>query len=141
MKTDNDLKYITCGGEGCDYTFPASRKVLNNPRKPCPNCGSTARKITMQPFTAVVSGQATMSGIAFTASKSKYFAKLWHKVETYRLNGRLQDVVRSLNKRTGQYDEVIVYKDTGEIAREVHEPLLKHTGHGSAKTKRSNPAT
>jgi hypothetical protein len=73
--------------------------------------------------------------VGFAKSKSKWFAKVWSKVELFKLLDRYHKLERSLNKRTDEYHEVIHDAESGELIREVHEPLSEHQGHGSAKKR------
>jgi hypothetical protein len=46
---------------------------------------------------------------------------------------RMVHVYRDLNRETNRYRERVTDPETGEVLREVDEPLDEHTGHGSAK--------
>ena len=57
------------------------------------------------------------------------------KLEWFRKLGRWHQVTRIVNRRDDEYHEVIVDGQTGEVVREVHEPLSQHRGHGSARSR------
>jgi hypothetical protein len=50
--------------------------------------------------------------------------------------GRWIDRYRSIDREADRYDEVIRDKATGEIIREVHQPLSQHRDRGSARPNR-----
>ena len=60
----------------------------------------------------------------------------------YKEDGRVYWIEREIDRIANEYYERIVDKETGEVVREVHEPLTEHRGHGSARrvTKQSPPS-
>ena len=46
-------------------------------------------------------------------------------------------IKREINRDANEYYERIINKETGEVVREVVEPLTEHTGRGSAKNQKS----
>ena len=51
-------------------------------------------------------------------------------------NNRLVEKYRLIDKNKNLYKEKIIDKETGEIIKNVEEPLDQHQGHGSAKFRR-----
>lgn len=51
----------------------------------------------------------------------------------FRRTGRWHSLFRRIDHVNGTYDEIITDEQTGEVVREVHEPLSEHTGRGSAR--------
>jgi hypothetical protein len=45
-------------------------------------------------------------------------------------------VSRAIDRDNDRYDEVITDAVTGEVLREIHEPLSQHRDHGSARPDR-----
>ena len=43
---------------------------------------------------------------------------------------------RTIDKDKDQYSEIVTEPETGEVIHRCEEPLSKHRGHGSAKTKK-----
>ena len=58
----------------------------------------------------------------------------------FRLSGRIHFVEREINRLTNEYHERIIDKLTGQVVREVHEPLTQHQGRGAAKRRRKPPS-
>jgi hypothetical protein len=50
---------------------------------------------------------------------------------------RWMDLVRVIDRRNDRYRESVVDQVTGEVVREVDEPLSEHTGRGSARQRKS----
>lgn len=68
--------------------------------------------------------QAGSNKVAFdTRSGASYYRKdnVWHRL------------VRNIDHVNDRYTETITIMKTGELVRQVDEPLSEHTGHGSAK--------
>ena len=61
----------------------------------------------------------------------------WDREESrgYELNqeGHLMSKVRILDRKEDYYKELVINTDTGNIDRDVEQPLSEHTGRGSAK--------
>lgn len=101
---------------------------------PCPNCGSSARRFGVA-ATATAAHHASVAGIAYTLSKTRWFAKFWSGQRSwFGATGRWHVRYRHMDRRSDAYDEVYLDEKTGVVVHENHEPLPKHRGHGSAKT-------
>jgi hypothetical protein len=53
--------------------------------------------------------------------------------EWHRAAGRLHRIRRWIDRRANTYDKVVTDAGTGAVVHECHEPLDRHTGHGSAR--------
>jgi hypothetical protein len=50
--------------------------------------------------------------------------------------GHLMEKERIIDRKNNNYKELVVNTDTGEVVRDVEQPLSEHTGRGSAKHKK-----
>lgn len=107
----------------------------NGPREPCPKCGGIPRKFFRECKEEIkiyehlrMKGKHEGKGKPFfdqRAGASFYFkTQEWHHLE------------RLIDKDNDLYIEKITNMETGEIVREVTEPLSLHQGRGSAKHKK-----
>jgi predicted nucleic acid-binding Zn-ribbon protein len=132
-RDSNELEQVDCAA--CGYVFDDTDEAMSiDSREPCPQCGATARKAHAR-FEAELKPTSSLHGVGYTGRKANWFAKFWSRTELFKLSNRYHKVERSLNKRADEYNEVIHDAASGELVREVHEPLSKHQGHGSAKKK------
>jgi hypothetical protein len=67
----------------------------------------------------------------------KWFYKGVIKHSYFEKDDEKHFIERSIDRDLNEYHERIVKIATGEVMREVHEPLTSHTGRGSAKTKKT----
>ncbi len=69
-------------------------------------------------------------------SKHRYVIEFETGDDLHKNSGKWMDKVRLIDRRNDDYHEVITDPETGEKVHECHEPLSKHHGHGSAKSKK-----
>jgi len=89
-----------------------------------------------------VSAQATVGrvaarGVSRTGVKAK--GKYAHEAlcgQEFNVAGDLMRKERIIDRENNIYRELVVNSDTGEIVRDVEQPLSEHTGRGSAKHKK-----
>jgi len=74
-----------------------------------------------------------MSGVAFSTSKTKWFAKFRSIPSWWRDGGKWVHRYSHYDKRADTYSEVVTDLETGEVIHECDEPLSAHTGHGGAR--------
>ena len=55
--------------------------------------------------------------------------------DQHRSSGQWNHLTREIDRESNRYREVIVNPQTGEVIRQVDEPLTSHVGRGSAKPK------
>jgi len=65
--------------------------------------------------------------------KYDYEAVLGHE---FNVEGNLMHKERIFDRKNNSYKERVVNTDTGEVVRDIEEPLSKHIDHGSAKHKK-----
>ncbi len=121
----------------CDCCWVGPEESDSEARESCPECSSTARKISVQitekiKFYDSIGGKIKdpslpsrkkvrvefFDGFEWSVAYEKYVKK---------------SVVR--DKRKNHYHEKVEDPDTGEIIHECTEPLTEHRDHGSAKFK------
>ena len=82
-------------------------------------------------------GRVAAKGISRTGEKSK--GKYAHEAlrgHEFNVKGNLMGKERIIDRKNNYYKELVVNTDTGEIVRDIEQPLSDHTGHGSAKRKK-----
>jgi hypothetical protein len=62
------------------------------------------------------------------------FVELKTGQEWFRKLGRWHRLFRRIDHEADRYSERITDAETGEVVRELEEPLSEHRGRGSAKT-------
>ena len=117
----------SCGASLNDEPTPGSADCAV-----CPACGSKLR-LFKKDLSGSVSFRAGVRGVAYGASKSKWFAKFRSEPSFYRRLGIWAQRLMSLNKKTDSYSETVTNPETGEVIHHCSESLSEHTGHGSAR--------
>ncbi len=107
-------------------------------RLPCPKCSSISRafEVSMHAHISI----KTKAGIKgkHAGQKEPFIIEVTGD-DLYRKLGKWMELSRIIDKDNDSYIEVITDPDTGQIIHQCIEPLSKHTGHGSAKHKKSSP--
>src|SRR6266851_954614 len=120
----------------CGYSFEDFAAALREAgRSPCPICGNSNRTAFLE-LHDTASAHESMGLKARDVAGGRPFLEAVHdKLEWFRKLGRWHQVTRIVNRRDDEYHEVSVDGLTGEVVREVHEPLSQHRGHGSARSR------
>ena len=119
---DNEVK---CWCKHCGIELPPSHTG------PCPKCGKIGKH-----YTAIASAVVEIHSSMTARQKRKGFPKFIKEIIQGRfpsVNPKLKkgvDKVRIIDKEKNEYHEVVKNAETGEITREVHEPLSQHR-HGN----------
>ena len=126
MKILWNWKCIDCGN---DYTTPYHPSIIE-----CPSCSSVN-------VTRLVSVTDSGKGYEFydlkqkddsfpSKKKLRCHSQFGTKIGG---DGHLVNKKRVIDKNADHYEELVVDNDTGEILRDIKEPLSQHHGRGSAK--------
>jgi hypothetical protein len=128
---DNDFKYVCkCGEE-----LPPSHTG------PCPKCGESGQLHKAYERSAILTLGPSLRVNSRARQKQKGFEKFKKQIEQGQYESgdpKLKKGVnleRIIDKEKDEYHEVVENAETGEITREVHEPLSKHR-HVNPKNKR-----
>ena len=102
---------------------------------PCPKCGVelTVSYQRGQEFRLVAGGFSIQSR---RPSGGRWEAKSQSKHSFFISENRNHFVERVIDRLGNEYHERIIDEETGEVVREIHEPLTSHRGRGSARIKR-----
>jgi hypothetical protein len=119
-----------CGG--CNRELPSWTGIGNG--VPCPKCGATTRKTCVSISDTVELHDDTAfklksKGVKKPIVEGKSGDDLTIKT------GRWAARTRLIDREQNRYIERIVDKNTGDVLRDVDEPLTDHVCHGSAKGK------
>ena len=119
----------------CEASVPDYE--LGQDRLPCPNCGATGRsfRVTATAQVNLHTGHRLKIKDPSLPSKKKVRVDAYSGVEPSHKHGKLVRVNRTIDRNSGQYTEKVSDLQTGETFHDCDEPLSKHIGHGSAKSK------
>jgi hypothetical protein len=107
---------------------------------PCPKCGAdiTVWYPAGQEFRLLVGG-IELRSVRRGRTRRHWEAKSQSKHEVYTLDGKTYWIERTIDRIAHEYHERIVDPETGQVVREVHEPLTEHHDRGSARKRASKP--
>jgi hypothetical protein len=77
-----------------------------------------------------------LTGKARHAGKGKPFSEFKSGEELYQKTGRWHRVFRLIDRARDWYREFVTDAETGDVIKDVSEPLSHHLGHGSANKGR-----
>jgi len=114
---------------------PLPDDLPDQPRAPCPHCGSTSRSYTESLVDGIVAHDGHRAKVKRPSlpSAKKLRADTYSGVEHSHKHGKLVRVHRTIDKDNDRYTERVIDIQTGEILHECDEPLSKHINHGTAK--------
>jgi hypothetical protein len=119
----------TCGscGAAVDETIDPA-----DGRRPCAQCGSTARIFGVDIDEAVTA----RSGLGFKHKRpghKKPVAEGFSRQEVFRCTGAAVERQMRIDRENNRYTEKVSDSETGIAIHHCDEKLSEHTGHGSAK--------
>ena|SRR2546423_628996 len=120
--------------QDCHIVLDESPSAPADQRPPCPVCGSTRRLIerTLQGAQSVHS-QLSIKGRR--GGHGEPFVEQKIGDDLHRKTGRWKKLNQRVDRENDWYDKEVVDRETGQCIRDVHEPLSKHQGYGSAKNQ------
>ena len=129
MKTNNSTDICAC--LNCDEAIEEGDRV------PCPKCGSMGRRwnTTIEERTRIREAYKLKIGRQGFPSKKKIRYEEFSGSEKRKADGEWVDKLQIFDREQDLYVEKVTLEATGEVLRDVCEPLSQHTGHGSAKFK------
>ncbi|HHS7810286.1 hypothetical protein [Pseudomonas putida] len=137
MPADSESVSCTDCGKKLD------EKAGDRDRGACPQCGSMGRVIHLElsdnvdcPVTEWLDLKVKNENLP---SKKKLRTHIQTGQQLSTRLGRYVDKERVLDKDNDRYMEIVTDPLTGEVLRHCEEALSVHQGHGSAKTKPSEP--
>ena len=129
-------KAVYCGG--CQRALIEAADLPRSQRVPCPECGSTLRRFSVH-LQSEGRGHSTLALKAKSPGMRKPFLELKQGDDLHRVTGLWSSLLRVIDRRRNRYQEQIVDIESGEILRNVDEPLTDHRGRGSAKGQSDEP--
>lgn len=109
----------------------------SDPRKPCPECGSTQRVLHVE-FTDKVKMYDSLSSIHRNPKKtgrSKTLAEDFNGYEFSRSHQKMVAKQRLIDRENNTYSETVTDIEAGEVIHQCKEPLSQHRDHGMTKKK------
>jgi hypothetical protein len=107
----------------------------NEPAGPCPVCGGRNRSISVQLEDRVAFHDGYRIK-AYLAGSSKFSIDERSGPSYYRVGDEWHHVMRVIDRENDRYTEVVRVLRTGEVIRQIDEPLSQHTGRGGSKNQR-----
>lgn len=123
-----DNTRISCADCGLD--FP-SEGMDGAPQRPCSQCGSTKRHIAVS-LSETVGVHDQMRLKQRRPGVRRPVRELTVGDDLYRKTGEWNHLERDIDRENDRYRERIINPRTGEVIREVDEPLSEHRGRGAA---------
>ena len=127
---------VNCGNCGKKLDEDAHGPV--DTRKPCPDCGSTARRFS-EHLRATVVLRSKLGAKARHPDQRKPFHEQVVGADLQHKSGRSMHKERIIDRENDWYSEAVTDPETGEVIHECHEPLSKHQGHGSPRPVKELP--
>jgi len=104
--------------------------------QPCHSCGSTSRRFAVEAHgTVALDSHVQGRSKHRQPDRKKPAREEWFGHDFFRKEQRWTDMRRTIDREYDWYFEMIRDLETGALIRFCSEPLSKHRGHGSAKTR------
>lgn len=132
----NEIDFARCGQ--CDRELDEAIGLALEDRQPCPECGSKSRNFG-KGLNADVTMHSTLGYKARHPGPGKPFVEGKVGSDLHRKTGRWMHLERVIDRARDWYRERISDPHTGEVIRDVEEPLSQHRGRGSAKKQPDPP--
>lgn len=121
----------------CGTVVDESATTLVAERRPCLSCGSTARTFSAHVHESLKLREKIGLKHKRPGNKKPIYESVSGE-DLHRATGQWNQLTREINRENNRYREVIVNPQTGEVIRNIDEPLTSHTSRGSAKPKPGN---
>jgi len=133
----SDTESVTC--TDCGTTLPNSY-IREHTSEPCPQCGSRKKHVYLTfhekdglTVRDMLTGKVKNPSLR---SKDKVRKEFLSGDDLRRSDGKWMEKERIIDRDNDHYHEKVVDPETGEVLRDVTEPLSQHLGRGSAKSKK-----
>ena len=130
MAPDED--FVSCSQ--CGTRIDEPHNTPHEQRVPCPSCGSIART-----FNVHLNETLTLrEKLGVKQKRPGHKKPIYESVggdDLHRDTGQWNHLSREIDRLNDRYREKIVNPKTGEVIREVDEPLSEHVTRGSAKPR------
>jgi hypothetical protein len=123
---------VSC--QDCGTRLPDSTTAPVDERMPCPRCGSLRRHVAISVSDTITVHEQLLFK-ARTPGEKRPFVERKAGDDYSWSRGRWVSLRRVIDRRTNRYQERIEDPVSGEVIRDVDEPLTKHVGRGSATPK------
>ena len=125
---------VLCGK--CKLALKEDSHTEPGQRVPCPCCGSTSRIFQVTIRDGIVM-RSKLGMKARHPGGKKPFIEEVTGADFHRKTAKWMNLSRVYDREHDLYKEIITDPVTGEVIHECIEPLSEHTGHGSAKQKKT----
>jgi len=122
--------------QDCNAAIDVTSDATGVPR-PCPRCGSL-RQVSEESLVSSFAAGAQMRTKGYAGGLSKTKGLLFESTVGDSLSvslGRFVKIVQHVDHETKRYIKKVVDPVTGDVLRDVDEPLSEHQGRGSAKPR------
>ena len=124
---------VTC--QDCGATLEEAPSTLPENRQPCPSCGSVARHV-MVTVHDTVTAHASIALKARSPGEKRPFMEQKQGDSFSLKRGRWMQLLQIVDRRNNRYRKRVTDPETGEVLRDLDEPLTGHVGYGDARRKR-----
>ncbi len=125
------------------FCFACHHKLADDgeslPAGPCPRCTFEGATVWYAPGKEFYVTVQESSARSVPPGKKRWDRHSTTRRSIFKQNGHLHLVERTIDRVANEYYECVLDCDTGEVVREVREPLTKHTGRGSARRQSASP--
>lgn len=104
------------------------------PASPCPVCGGVGRSTPLKLEDGIRFNDGHRVK-AYRAGSTKFFLDARSGPSYYRVGAEWHHVLRVIDRENDRYTETVRVLNTGEIIREIDEPLSQHTDRGGSKNQ------
>ena len=128
--SSSPIDSTSCSACGAAIDEPATTPVAE--RKPCPSCGSVVRNFNAH----VHDSMPLREKLGLKHKRPGHKRPIYESVsgeDFHRDTGKWNEITREIDRENDRYREGIVNPQTGEIIRQVDEPLTNHRSRGYAK--------
>lgn len=135
MSSQNPEVVVTC--QDCGTIVDEDPSTPVETKQPCPSCGSKTRLIKVHAKAERVMEVHESAHLkARMPGEEQQYLEVEAGDSLYVKTGEYNQLKRVIDRQNDRYQEHIVNPRTGEVIRDVDEPLSEHIGHGSAKNSK-----
>ena len=120
----------------CQTVLNETPQTPSENREPCPNCGSMERL-----YQVLIEGKVEVrSSLGIKARHGNIKKPFLEQKSGDNFSQKVQKWVYRLmrvDRDNDNYSEIVVDLDTNDVLHKSDEPLSRHQGHGSAKSKKN----
>jgi hypothetical protein len=132
QRDDQDEHPVACNGCGAELDEPPNLPA--DERQPCLRCGSLGRVFSVTLEAGIRLGGSL--GLKMkSGGKGKPYLEQKHGDSYSTSRRKWVHLLQIVDRRNNRYRKLVTDPETGEVIRDVDEPLTDHQGYGADKPK------